>query len=516
MKIKRFFAKDMRAALAEIKETLGVDAIIMSNKKTADGVEIVAAVDEDNNAPLPKKAAEQATFQPGAPQAPAQPPVQSPVQPPAQPASRGGRDLDDDQISLSGFQQRLVQHLGNAAKHETPAAWQQPPAAPVQPQAQAEQPPEQAAENDELQALLQRQHEQFYQPPATPEADNGVNNPSLSKPLSPAGFPEGQAYKGFEPAPATTNSAELDELRSEMTSLRQLLEHQVSGLMSQDIERREPVRAMLLKQLQVEGFDQELATQFVNEIPVDVSLAQARQMLGGIIQRRLPSSDNDILAAGGVVALLGPTGVGKTTTVAKLAARYAMQFGADQVALVTTDSYRIGAHEQLNTYGKILGCPVKVAKDAQQLAEALHQLRNRRLILIDTAGMGQRDVRLSEQLATLMNSSHVNIRSYLVLSATAQRKVLQEAVVHFRKIPLSGCIFTKLDEALGIAEILSVAIQHGLPLGYLTDGQRVPEDIGIADVNALINRVLTDMSNHSNMGVGSDETMANQFASVNR
>lgn len=513
MKIKRFFAKDMRAALAEIKETLGVDAIIMSNKKTAEGVEIVAAVDEDNNAPLPKKAAEQATFQPGSPQAPMQPPVQP------QSAPRGaGRDLDDDQISLSGFQQRLVQHLGNAAKHETPAAWQQPPAQPPQASAKPAPPAGEETENEELQALLQRQHEKFYQSPAVSEQgmDPGVKNSSLSKPLSPAGFPEGQAYKGFEPAPAASSSAELDELRNEMTSLRQLLEHQVSGLMSQDIERREPVRAMLLKQLQVEGFDRELATQFVNEIPVDVPLAQARQMLAGIIQRRLPSSDNDILAAGGVVALLGPTGVGKTTTVAKLAARYAMQFGAEQVALVTTDSYRIGAHEQLSTYGKILGCPVKVAKDAQQLAEALHQLRNRRLILIDTAGMGQRDVRLSEQLATLMNSSHVNIRSYLVLSATAQRKVLQEAVVHFRKIPLSGCIFTKLDEALGIAEILSVAIQHGLPLGYLTDGQRVPEDIGIADVNALINRVLTDMSNHSNMGVGSDETTANQFTSVNR
>lgn len=179
-------------------------------------------------------------------------------------------------------------------------------------------------------------------------------------------------------------------------------------------------------------------------------------------------------------------GVGKTTTVAKLAARAAMEYGSDNVALVTTDTYRIGAHEQLSIYGRIMGCPVRVAKDSNELADVIYQLRNRRLILVDTAGMGQRDVRLSEQLDTLMQESGETIHSYLVLPATAQRKVLQETIEHFRRIPLSGCIMTKLDECLSLGEFVSVVVQNALPVAYIANGQRVPEDIVIAQPKYMV------------------------------
>jgi flagellar biosynthesis protein FlhF len=286
------------------------------------------------------------------------------------------------------------------------------------------------------------------------------------------------------------DSLAIEELRQEMATMRQLLQHQVSSLMDQDANRRDPVRHLVTKELIKLGFQESVAQQLVVNISAHADVDQAKQMLAATMLERITSTSNDVLEKGGVVALLGPTGVGKTTTVAKLAARYAMRFGRDQVAMITTDSYRIGAYEQLNTYGKIMGCPVSVAKDAQQLADAIYQYRDKRLVLIDTAGMGQRDVRLNEQLKTLMSSSHVAIRSYLVLPATAQRQVLEEAIVQFRKIPLAGCIVTKMDEAIGASEILSVAIGNALPIGYLTNGQRVPEDIGVADIKKLISSVV--------------------------
>jgi flagellar biosynthesis protein FlhF len=192
--------------------------------------------------------------------------------------------------------------------------------------------------------------------------------------------------------------------------------------------------------------------------------------------------------------------VGKTTTVAKLAAQFAKRHGADQVALITTDSFRIGAYEQLATFGRIIGCPVKQVKDSEELALLLNQLQQRKLILIDTAGMSQRDVRLAEKLASLVHNSRVKIKSYLVLSATSQARVMQETVEHFKRIPLAGCIFTKLDECLSLGEIINVAIQNALPVSYLTHGQRVPEDIEMADAKTMVAKAEQLRTSNSSTG----------------
>jgi flagellar biosynthetic protein FlhF len=275
-------------------------------------------------------------------------------------------------------------------------------------------------------------------------------------------------------------------MRQEMASIRSLLEHQLSGLMWQEVERREPLRAMLIKRLERMGLSSDLADQLACYIPEETPPNEAWQALLDLVADQVITVDENMLETGGVIALLGPTGVGKTTTIAKLAARAAMEFGPEDIALVTTDTFRIGAHEQLATYGRILGCPVKVAKDADELADILYQLRHRRLILLDTAGMGQRDLRLSEQLDTLMQNSGSHIRSLLVLPATSQRRVLQETIEHFRRIPLSGCVLTKLDESLSLGELLCVTIENALPVAYLADGQRVPEDIRQATGQFLV------------------------------
>ncbi|MFC3031789.1 flagellar biosynthesis protein FlhF [Pseudoalteromonas fenneropenaei] len=456
MKIKRFFAKDMRTALKEVKEELGADAVIMSNKKLADGVEIVAAVDNDR-APTTKPE-------------------------PAQQAPRATAQVASE-------------------------------AAPrfVRPEPMRARPEPQAKVADSLQALLERQTarprspelasmfsesgintESVYQPKAAPAFSKPATRPAAKAPVANFAMQDDLDGDFGDEMPTRQNSGaagnEMTQMREEMNAIRQLLEFQLSGLMQQDLARRDPTRACLIDRLKGMGVSEDVADQMACFIPDDVSRKEAWNALLGMVENQLHTTNNEILRQGGVFALVGPTGVGKTTTVAKLAALGAQKFGPENVALITTDTYRIGAYEQLATYGRIIGCPVKQVKDAQELSEVLYHLRNKRLVLIDTAGMSQRDLRLTEQLNTLMKNARVDIRSYLVLSATAQMNVLQETVRHFKKVNLSGCIFTKLDESLSLGEIISIAIQNRLPIGYLTNGQRVPEDIRVANAEKLIKK----------------------------
>ncbi len=472
MKIKRFFAKDMRTALAEVKETLGPDAVIMSNKKVTGGVEIVAAVDYQSQVPGPKDA---------------------PVR----------RQLNDESVNISS--------AGRQMTRPEPA--------------QAKEQNEHYA--DTLAALLARQQKLK---PGNAAAMSSTQSAGLAaantapRTLAEQGQwgaapepakPKARAATLGRPAQPAPREQEMEGMRKEMASIRKLLEHQISGLMWQEVERREPMRALLIKELKKMGFDDAFADQLAGLIPEDMSIHQAMAQLAEVLTGQLKISEDEILRQGGAVALLGPTGVGKTTTIAKLAARFAMKYGAEQVALITTDNYRIGAHEQLQTYGRIMGCPVRQVRDAEELATALYQFRHRRLVLIDTAGVGQRDIRLTEQLDTLVKNAKVRIRSYLVMSATSQRRVMQEAVDHFRRIPLSGCILTKLDESLNLGEVINVCIQNALPISYITDGQRVPEDIQVANAAQLVGAAMGSLERETEepyfWGAGFGEAEDSEF-----
>lgn len=433
MKIKRFVAKDMRTALQEVKDFLGPDAIILSNKKVAEGVEIVAAIDQE---------AQAAAKAPIAPAKPVQPRfVATVADDETDMAEPAGAPADSLKALLA--RQMIKQQVSQGAAVK-PAAAQPTRAAAFERQTSGTAPV-QAINPVQLTELTRQQEQQ-----------------------------------------AKLVQQQMDAMRNEMLSMRQLLQHQVSGLMWQDLARREPVRALVIENLQQLGLSEQVADQLACFMPEDLNTADAWQAALELLGGQLSTTNDDILRRGGVVALVGPTGVGKTTTVAKLAAEFAKRHGADQVALITTDSYRIGAFEQLATFGRIIGCPVKQAKDSDELSLLINQLQQRKLILIDTAGMSQRDVRLAEKLATLVHNSRVKIKSYLVLSATAQSRVMQESVAHFKRIPLSGCIFTKLDECLSLGEVINVAIANALPVSYLTNGQRVPEDIAVADAHSLV------------------------------
>ena len=229
------------------------------------------------------------------------------------------------------------------------------------------------------------------------------------------------------------------------------------------------------------GFSSALTEQILDQMPEQASLSWVTQVL----ERNLCAlrGDETIVGGGGVFALVGPTGVGKTTTTAKLAARAVVRYGATRVGLVTTDSYRVGAHEQLRVYGRILGVPVHTVKDAADLKTTLNGLRDKHLVLVDTMGMGQRDGRVQEQNDQL---DSLGVRRLLLLNATCNLHTLEDVVRVYRTPNVLGCIPTKLDEALAMGGVLDVAIRHRLPLCYVANGQRVPEDLREANLMALL------------------------------
>lgn len=424
MKIRRFFGKDMREALSQVKNELGSDAVIMSNRKVADGIELVAAYDKE---PVAKLSV------PPKPKAP------------VAKQSEGGLPTLSEIIGDDG--------------------------------------------PDTLRALLEKQAEQKAAVAQRVEAANAEAEKRAPAKPAPEVAPAKQETQVFD---AENEEAELSgggslaDIRAEIASLRNVLQFQLADMQQQQHPRLKPQQRYLLQQLCDMGISQTLAAQLVTYTPADCNEREAWLYLLKLLSNRLTTNNDDILTQQGVVALVGPTGTGKTTTIAKLAARYAQKYGADQVALITIDTYRIAAYEQLATYGKIIGCPVRKAQSGEQLADLLFQLRNKRLVLIDTAGFSQRDSRLISQLATFGQVSGQQVKNYLVVQGNTQQATLKHIINAYKSIDLQGCIITKLDECYSLGEVVSNVIEAQLPVSYVADGQQVPEDIHVANAKSII------------------------------
>lgn len=323
-------------------------------------------------------------------------------------------------------------------------------------------------------------------PPSPPPVPVQVMQPAAAAPQAPRAAPPAAAA----PTPrAVLKPQDIDQLRAEMGGMRRLLEQQLSGLIWNDLKQRQPESVAALSLLTDLGIDMNLARDIAGELPPQGGAERARFLPLGLLSRRIPVMGIDPVLAGGVIALIGATGVGKTTTLAKLAARYAEHHGTRDIAIVTTDHYRIGAQEQLFTYGRLLGVPVYTAADAKELSQALARLSDRKLVLIDTAGMAPRDRNLAAQFSTLQGVA-TRIQTYLVMAANSQAGDLDEVVRQFGRVPLAGAVLTKLDECTRIGGALSVLIQHKLPLAYVTDGQRVPEDLQLARADRMVLRAM--------------------------
>ncbi len=383
MKIKRIFAENARLATRELKRTLGPDAVILSNKCVDGGVELVGAVDYDEE-----------EF----------------------------RGLDQEEISR--VVAKPASTVGEAAAQQAP-------------------------------------------PSSVPEYSRSTTLQSSPEPV----VPESRSL--------------LSQVHGELREMRELLATGVSGLAWSNYRRTTPQSATLLGKLMDFGLRPELCNRLLDELGGQRLAGISEQQATAWLKGKLQQSSDDVLNDGGVLALVGPTGVGKTTTVAKIAARYTLVHGPHKVALITTDSYRIGALEQLRTFGRILGMPVRVARDENEMKVALDQFSDRRLVLIDTAGMSPRDLHVAEQIG-LLRSAKARVRTYLVLAANAQFAALEETVAAFASVRPSACVITKLDEANRVGGVLSAVIDAGLELAFTSDGQHVPQDLHRADLEKLV------------------------------
>ncbi len=295
-------------------------------------------------------------------------------------------------------------------------------------------------------------------------------------------------------------------IQHELKLLRSILEGQLAGFAWHELSQRSSLHLTLMRWLLSAGISPALSREILEGLPqvkdVMVAMNEVRHRLSQHIDC-MPAHE-DIIDKGGIYALVGTTGVGKTTTVAKLAARCTLKHGAQHVALLTTDSYRIGAHDQLKAYGRILSVPVYGIRDESDLVSALNDLSTRRLILIDTIGMSQRDRRLVEQIA-LLGRQGGKVQQLLLIAANAQASTLEDVVRAYGSSQLAGVVISKLDETAQIGAVLDILARHRLRLCYLTDGQRVPEDLHLPDAKTLVERAFQDIGTVSPLTLRDDE-----------
>jgi flagellar biosynthesis protein FlhF len=286
-----------------------------------------------------------------------------------------------------------------------------------------------------------------------------------------------------------TATAEMSGMMSEMRAMRGLMESQLAELSWGTSQQRAPQKAAVLREMLAAGFSATLSRYLIERLPANQDAAESMRWVKNVLGRNLSimADEDEILDKGGVFALVGPTGVGKTTTTAKLAARCVMRHGPEKLALITTDAYRIGGHEQLRIYGKILGVMVHSVKDEADLRIALKELKNKHTVLIDTIGMSQRDQMVAAQVAMLAESG-TEVKRLLCLNATSTHETLNEVVRAYQGSGLHGVIMTKLDEAASIGSLLDVLVRQKLNLFYISNGQRVPEDLHLADRAMLVDR----------------------------
>jgi flagellar biosynthesis protein FlhF len=278
-----------------------------------------------------------------------------------------------------------------------------------------------------------------------------------------------------------------EAMMSELRSMKGLIEERFGALAFMEKMQRQPAQARMTQKLLDCGFSPALIRKLGDSLPAEV--ADESVWAANVLERNLPTAESEapLEDQGGVYALVGATGVGKTTTTAKIAAAFATKYGASNLGLITLDAYRIGAHEQLRAYGRILGVPVHTAHDRASLEDLLELLGGKKMVLIDTAGMAQRDSRTRELLEML---SHRSIKKLLVVNAASQGETIEDVIVAYRASACAGVVLSKMDEAVKLGPALDALIRHRVKVIGVANGQRVPEDWHRLSANALVHRAL--------------------------
>lgn len=479
MQVKRFVAADMRRALELVRQALGPDAIILSSNRTAEGVEILTTLASDTELQHLQQ-----------PAAPTRPLVQEPA--PAS-ASEPAEDI------LGAFKS-----LGSTARGPASGKTGKELADEIE-RARLRMLASRNAEASAKEFLVAKQPKvNAAIPRQAPDVATAINNDTvtLRKPRVTAA--ERYPLVDDEPAPARApaqpsdlfsrpepminqEQIQLSELQAELADMRFLLEQQLDRITGgTPAPQGSPVLSSVGRRLERIGLPAEAVAKVLHSCKPTRKLADAWSDALASLAHQMPVMGKDIVEQGGIFAFVGPTGVGKTTTIGKLAARYVLQHGADKVALVTTDTYRVAAHDQLRSFGRILRVPVKVVDENNTLEQVLHSLRHYSLVLIDTAGFRHGDPHLKAQLKALAEQPQV--KSYLVLSTNSQQQMLKASIHAYGAVGLKGCVLTKLDETASMGEALGVIMQSRLPVAYTTDGQDIPRDIQVARSHQLVSK----------------------------
>lgn len=482
MKVRRFTATSMQKALKTVRDEMGPDAVILSNHRVKGGVEIIVA---QNYEPVSaKKAApgfdaEQEDSHLPSPTFSSRPSNKK-INPPKQTdnpwpfLSEDERHDVEEQLKLQD-QLEALKKQGQSVSH-SPAV-----NAPESFHTSAS-----VNNQNELQnalAEMKRNREQGKVSTFSPETTQNVSNAQVSKPSAPE--------------ETGANKQILNDVRNELNDLKELLKTTAAQSVPQEVIEQPPsfvwkkysptnsLQAKLWQRFENMGFDDWLNYQLINHLKSHDDEKKAWQSCLQDLAQHIEISPSDRLKRGGVFALVGPTGAGKTTTIAKLAVRYTLEHEGASVGLITMDNYRLAAHDQLRTLGQILGVPVQVADQEHTLTHCLQDLQDCDLVLIDTAGLTPEHPMLQyqlEQLAKLKGRVH----TLLTLPATSNSRVLRKVYHNYKAANIAGGILTKVDEASSLGDAISILLETGLPLSYSTDGQRIPDDFEVASAKGLV------------------------------
>lgn len=483
MTVKRFVAPDMRRALDLVRQEMGPDAIILSSQRTPDGIEIITSTELDYQT---RGVQERQDF---------------------------GRQFDEEvdvpfesdqawkaQAGIADAARKYVRQTpinNNRAEQlaqEIEDARERMLAAKRHEKTKISEPQGFTPSANRAEQLQRRMAEQATSQPARPAA-------SVDRQM--AGLQE-QVHRLSAEQSRQTNAEDderLVELRGEIADMRMLLEQQMWRMREGEgaASSGQPTSAsaeLLQTHLSALGLPNKLVKQLALSAKPGKRLNTAWRESLAVLAKQIPTDQADRVSAGGVFAFIGPTGVGKTTTIAKLAARYVLEHGLGKVALITTDTYRVGAHDQLRSLGRILNVPVRVVDQERSLPSVVASLKAFPLVLIDTAGFRQGDPLLKEQEAQL--DACAGIERILVLACNSQMQTLKASAHAYSGGAVSGCVLTKLDETASLGEALSVIIEQRLPVLYSTHGQAIPNDIAVASAASLVSKAVALMKAQQN------------------
>tara|TARA_Y100000782_G_scaffold28123_1_gene31388 strand:- start:8934 stop:10367 length:1434 start_codon:yes stop_codon:yes gene_type:complete len=452
MKVKRFFAPDMRQAMRRVRDEIGPDAVIVSNHRVAGGVEVVAAHENDYEVAQQEFTRKKKVTQ-----------------------KRQGQ-ID---VLTKGRDGNLESELQKArmqiAEANQTGRQNSDMAGKVNRQLDAD--------DEDLRSILtslkQRQKQK-----ANVAFQNSLNASALGE--NSLGLDLQDELSMPPSSSGGANDQMIRSMQDEIAQLKNLLSQQIAtSQMGGAAHSKPPVQ----RKLELLGVSEKLSSHLLTSMDVQVSPDKAWKSALSKLSESIPVLGEDFIERGGMIAFVGPTGVGKTTTIGKLAARYVLKYGSSSLALVTTDTFRIAAHEQLRTFGRILDVPVRVVDATNSLDDVLHSLRNKRLVLIDTAGLNAQEPHSEAQLEMLEGVS-LRLKKLLVVSCSSQRRVVEQAYNAYKRLGLNGCVLSKMDESGSLGEAISLIVEKGLPVTYVTDGQRIPDDIDVAKKNELVSRAV--------------------------